>query len=334
MIVNIKQRSVLYTGNYASVKAAVAAAASVHRLVGADLSGADLSGMDLTGANLSNADLSAATLTGTKLTGANLSGADLHDAVLDDDTDFQGANITNTYFGSFTPTAQDARFTGANVNEICPSDTPPDQAVVPAVFDSPFGPAQLVKFDGVATTADGRLSVRDTTANRTTNFKLRAITVHTADLTGGVHNVSPVSNQDYGDLTVHLYDANGNAITDEQNEGLAVKTVFDFDPTYNYEIIGGFMDLPSDLKDGTTNEWYISAVGVPDYPPQYYGQIDFISEVNLEAVSASRVTSDGRAVSYMPYNYGGNPYTNRLRFTIKHPVGIKKRFQIYIEHFV
>jgi hypothetical protein len=87
------------------------------------------------------------------------------------------------------------------------------------------------------------------------------------------------------------------------------------------------------LRDGTTNQWFISAVGVPDYPPVFFGQVDFVSEVNLEAVTNQRVISDGRAVSFMPYNYGGNPHTNRMRFTIKHPAGAQQRFQCYLEHF-
>jgi hypothetical protein len=183
-------------------------------------------------------------------------------------------------------------------------------------------------------TEDGRITVRDSTANRTTNFKLRAVSFYTADFVGGLHNVSPITWSDYGDVTVRLFKADDSEITVEVDEVLAVKTILDFEPPYNYEIIGGFLDIPSDLKDGTTDAWFISAVGVPDYPPEYFGQIDFISEVNIEAVTAARVTSDGRAISYLPYNHGGMPHTNLLRFVIRHPVGVKKRFQLYIEHFV
>ena len=55
----------------------------------------------------------------------------------------------------------------------------------------------------------------------------------------------------------------------------------------------------------------------------------------IEAIAGSqgRIHSDGRAVNYLPYNYGGYP-TNKLRLTIKHPVGVAQRFQAYIEHFV
>jgi hypothetical protein len=214
-----------------------------------------------------------------------------------------------------------------------------DLAILNGIVESHSGTpipsgAQPVKLDGVLVTTDGRITVRESTANRTTSFKLRAISFYTSELVEGFHNVSPITDQDYGDVTMRLFKADGSEITTEEDEILAVKTILDFEPHYNYEIIGGFLDIPSDLKDGTTDQWFISAVGVPDYTPEYFGQIDFISEVNIEAVTAARVTSDGRAVSYLPYNHGGMPHTNLLRFTIKHPVGARKRFQLYIEHFV
>jgi hypothetical protein len=148
-----------------------------------------------------------------------------------------------------------------------------------------------------------------------------------------VHNVNPVADADYGDATLALYKKEAGiwvAATDVD----ATKTVLDWEPHYNYEIIAGSMDLPGDLIGGVTDEWYLAVIGVPDYPPQYYGQVSYISEVNLEAVQASRIVSNGHATSYMPYQLGGAPGTNKLRFVFKHPAGGQKRFQILIEHFV
>jgi hypothetical protein len=149
-----------------------------------------------------------------------------------------------------------------------------------------------------------------------------------------MHNVDPVTDADYGDVTLTLLKLSGNdwvAATD----GDATKTVIDFEPHYNYENIGGFADLPSDLFGGTTNQWFVSAIGVPAYGAgaPFYGSVPFINEVNLEAVASQRVVSNGRAISYLPYNYGGYPHTNTLRFVIKHPAGVQKRIQLYIEHF-
>lgn len=181
-------------------------------------------------------------------------------------------------------------------------------------------------------TKDGRQTVRDSCANRTTNFNLRAITFYTAR-SGSVHNINPVTDADWGDATMRLYDASGSLVTDPTLSGSVVKTVIDWMPHYNYEIVGGFMDIPTSIKDGATDQWYLSGIGVPDLPAQMYGSVPYISEINLEAITAQRVTSDGRAISYLPYNYAGYP-TNKLRFIVKHPAGAQSRFQLYLEHFV
>lgn len=181
-------------------------------------------------------------------------------------------------------------------------------------------------------TKDGRQTVRDSCANRTTNFNLRAISFYTAR-SGSIHTVNPVTDADWNDTTMKLYDISGSLVTDPALSGSVVKTIIDFMPHYNYEIVGGFMDIPTAIKDGNTDQWFISGIGVPDLPPQMYGSVPYISEVNIEAITTQRVMSDGRAISYLPYNYGGYP-TNKLRFIIKHPAGAQQRFQIYLEHFV
>lgn len=72
-------------------------------LRGLKLSEATLNGKDLTGKDLSEADLSRADLRGAKLGGANLSGTNLSGALLDSvencqQTDFNGANVTDMIF--------------------------------------------------------------------------------------------------------------------------------------------------------------------------------------------------------------------------------------------
>lgn len=180
-------------------------------------------------------------------------------------------------------------------------------------------------------TKDGRLQVKNSTANRCTNFNLRVFSFYTAS-TSKLHNINPVTDASFGDVAVTLYDINGNVTNTGSS---AVKTVVDFEPHYNYEIIGGYMDVPGDILGNLTDTWYMSVIGVPDYPAPM-GSVSYISEVNVEAITDTRIISDGRAVSYLPYNYGGYPHTNRLRFVFKHPSGLNnsKRFQIYLEHFI
>lgn len=187
--------------------------------------------------------------------------------------------------------------------------------------------------------ADGRLSVRVTTAKQTKSFKLRTVTFYSA-ATDKTHSVNPLTDADYGDVTTTLWkwdptanDGAGGWVTSAAAD--ATKTIIDWDPTYAYEIIGGFLDIPTDLADGTSDAWYLGCVALPDYA--IYGlSIDFVSEVNLEAVTTQRVVSDGRATQYLsPTIVGGvNQHTNRLRWIVKHPAGVQKRFQLYIETFV
>ena len=180
-------------------------------------------------------------------------------------------------------------------------------------------------------TADGRIDVHHTIVNRLQNLNLRVFSFKTS-YSGSLHNVNPVTEDSYNDIEYMLYDSSGSLITDPTLSGSAVKTVIDFEPHYDYEIVGGFTDLPETLHMGSTDQWFIGGVGVPDLPPEMYGSIAYISEVNIEAVQTSRVESDGRATSYLPYKLYGYP-TNKIRFYIKHPPGAQERFQIYLELF-
>lgn len=183
---------------------------------------------------------------------------------------------------------------------------------------------------------DGRHAVRYTAANRTKNFKLRVFSFYSGKLLSNalVHNVNPVTDADYNDITVKIYNAQGGEITSSLLQSTSVKTVIDWEPTYDFEIIGGYLDTPSSLKDGSSDAWFLSVIGVPDYTIDQGGSVDYISETNLEAVTTQQMNSDGRAISFMAYNYGGAPHTNKMRFVLKHPAGASKRFQFYVEHYV
>lgn len=86
MKVEIKNRftgSVLFEGEFTSIKLCLEAAVKVHApLGGADLRGADLRDADLRDAYLGGADLTDADLTDADLRGADLGGADLGGADL------------------------------------------------------------------------------------------------------------------------------------------------------------------------------------------------------------------------------------------------------------
>jgi len=182
--------------------------------------------------------------------------------------------------------------------------------------------------------ADGRDTVRITTANKGTIYKLRTFSFYTADITK-LHNMDPRqgllgAGATYGDITYNLYDVNGN--NTNATPALAVRTVVDWEPTYNYEVIGGHLDIPAAIRGGVTDSWYFSVIGLPDVPAASGGNVDFLSEVNLEADGTGRVVLDGRSTTYLTYS--ATNHTNKIRCIVKHPVGTSQRFQVAIEIFV
>src|SRR5262249_30267495 len=141
-------------------------------------------------------------------------------------------------------------------------------------------PVQLYAGDKPAPAApDGRPAFRLTCANKTTNFKLRAISFYSSKA-ASVHSVDPRTDAPYGDVSITLQkkDLGGNWVAATDLE--ATRTLVDFEPAYAYEVIGGWIDIPTALKEGTTDQWFLSCVGLPDIPQV---AVDFVSEVNLEA---------------------------------------------------
>lgn len=158
-------------------------------------------------------------------------------------------------------------------------------------------------------------------------LRLRPITFYTADSTK-THNVDP-NGVDWNDITYKMYD-NGGVITTDPT--LCVRTQIDFEPILDfYGLRGGWVELSGDLAGGTTDLWYLSAIGVPDIPAGSGGSIPFISEINLETNLDHKIIVDATYVIDLSYN--GTYHTSKIRFNVKHPVGVSKRFQIFIEIF-
>lgn len=175
--------------------------------------------------------------------------------------------------------------------------------------------------------ADNRPAVRMTTANKTKNFNLKVFSFCPGN-TSSLANKSATLT-DLTDVTMTCYDSGGNTTTDPTQ---AVKTVLDYEPPFNYEVIGGWIDVPSSIAGGSTDNWWISCIGVPDIPSSLGGSIPFVYGTNLESVYTNKVVSDGRATQYLVYN--ATYHTNKLRWILAHPTGTNPRFQVYLETFV
>jgi len=201
-------------------------------------------------------------------------------------------------------------------------------ALVAAHSGDPLPQAPLpVSLAGVSATADGRLNIRNTTANTTKNYRLRVFSWQTSN-PASVHNKNALF-VDYGDVTIMMLDAN-DLVTADPNQ--CVKEYVDFEPAYNYDIIGGWTDIPENVRAAGPGSWYMSALAVPDVPRSMGGSIEFISSVDLTLVKEARITTDGRATQLMQHN--AVYHTSKVRYVVVHPAGAQQWFQIFVETFV
>lgn len=134
---------------------------------------------------------------------------------------------------------------------------------------------------------------------------------------------------DFGFVTIKCYDIDGNELTTQENcDSSAVKTVIDWEPTYDYEIVGGFFKQ-KELPSVDVRLW---VMGVPDVPAQYGGSKLFAANINLKYVGLEEgIKVDGRAPKYMTYN--ATYHSNKLRLILKHDAGYKHDMHIVFEIF-
>lgn len=125
-------------------------------------------------------------------------------------------------------------------------------------------------------------------------------------------------------FTYKMYDAQG-AITEVDAE--AVKTVIDFEPPFDYELMSGHL---MQIVQPTANI-YLSVIGVPDVPSVAGGSKKFISGINLKYIPIGHpLSSDGRSPKRLTYSVY---HTNKLRFIFNHGAGVQHDFMQILEFF-
>jgi hypothetical protein len=134
---------------------------------------------------------------------------------------------------------------------------------------------------------------------------------------------------DYGYTTVKCYDADGNQLTDQAAcDANAVKTVIDWEPTHDLEIIGGMVKQ----VDAPAEDVRVWVIGVPDVPVEYGGSKPFAVNVNMKFMGKEEgVKVDGRAPKFLSYN--AVIHTSKLRLIFKHPAGLKHQMHMIFELF-
>jgi hypothetical protein len=135
------------------------------------------------------------------------------------------------------------------------------------------------------------------------------------------------NNSDYGFSTVKLYDESDNLLS-AGSEAACVKTVIDWEPTFDYDIIGGDIFLNSPI----TADIRAYVIGVPDIPSSYGGAKVFLSGLNLKYISQKIVRLDGKTPKSLKYN--SSLHTNKIRFVFYHDAGVVQTILVMLNIFM
>lgn len=157
-------------------------------------------------------------------------------------------------------------------------------------------------------------------------YHLQGIEFTTSDRNSIVNRDS--NGQDLGFATMKIYDDQGAEITTELGELGAVKTVIDWEPPFDYEVLGGTIRNTADIVE----DIYAYVVAVPDVPKAFGGSKDFICCINLKFIGANdKLEADGRAAKKMIYDEVN--HTNKIRVILTHPAGVKRSLSLVLEVF-
>lgn len=128
-----------------------------------------------------------------------------------------------------------------------------------------------------------------------------------------------IDGADLGFVTVKCYDSNDDEITDQGDADTdAVKTVVDWMPDYDYEIMGA--DLRQSAPPATDIRLF--CIGVPDYTKEQGGSKLFVNGgINLKYLGTNNSFQvDGKTPKQLSYN--GGIGTNKIRIVIHHGAGV------------
>ena len=171
--------------------------------------------------------------------------------------------------------------------------------------------------------ADGAILQRVKQASQGFTYQARAMEIETSVLSSLVNIHEDGSS--WGDGTLKFYDSSDVELTTQANIDLyCVKTVLQWNPTYSYDLIGGFLEqISTPLVD--IRLWAIGAPGIADKV--------MINGVNLRYLtSGDRLLIDGRTSKYMQY-IGAAPNANAMQMVFKHPTAYKMKIMVVWEHF-
>jgi hypothetical protein len=130
--------------------------------------------------------------------------------------------------------------------------------------------------------------------------------------------------------TIKFYDANNAEVTDSQYESNVVKTVVLFKPTYDYEMISGYI-RQVERPSTDVRVWVVG--GIIELGGVYVKE--FAGGLNLTYIGADEeLRTDGRAAKYMTKDIAGVPYqANQLQIIVRHDAGVQHKIMLVLEYF-
>ncbi len=175
---------------------------------------------------------------------------------------------------------------------------------------------------------DGAAIVRNKAAKRGWTFCSMPFEFETARLNDTLYSKDSAG-ADRSFITLKAYDGGGSEVTTpgilDANYATIVKTVIDFEPPYDYEIIGG------DLRTLTTitSDMRLWLIAAPDVPAPT-GSKEMGGGINLRYLSPGNVWSvDGRVTKYATYN--ATFHTSKIRLIFKYPAGTNENLAVTIQ---
>jgi len=173
---------------------------------------------------------------------------------------------------------------------------------------------------------DGTVITRNKAAKTGWTYGLIPTELTTATVGSKISKL--VDGTDRNGITVKFYDINDVEVTDGANDATIVKTVFDFEPAYDYEIIGGEI---SHITPPTTDV-RVYVIGVPDVAAIYGGSKEMAGGINMKFIAAfGKVEADGRVAKFMKHDT--TYHTGKIRFIFKHDAGVKHTVMVLMSIF-
>lgn len=174
---------------------------------------------------------------------------------------------------------------------------------------------------------DGAEIIRTKAAKAGWTYHMHCIQFESCVLNSLVEYDENNSATSYG--TIKFYNSGGTELTTQGDlDSSCVKTVIDYEPTFDYEIIGGKVQN----KSVPANPLRLFVVAVPDITYANGGSRVMVNNVDISYLTAnSEVNADGRASKYMAYD--ATYHTNKLRVVMYHSAGEKVKFQMIYEMY-